>query len=82
MRLLPEYELERFYLQRRLELIDILQDLAEQQFYVDDPDEVMNPDDHKLMMLKKYYSDVLNPCDVEKKLKKIYPPEQYAPKKD
>jgi hypothetical protein len=82
MRLLPEYELEKFYLLRRLELIDLLQDLAEQEFYKEDPDEVMTPDDHKLTMLKKYYSSVLNPCDVAETLKKIYPPEQYAPKKD
>lgn len=79
MRLLPEYELEKFYLLRRLELIDLLQDLAEQEFYKDDPDEVMTPDDHKLVMLKKYYSSVLNPCDVAETLKSIYPTHIYAP---
>jgi hypothetical protein len=82
MRLLPEYELEKFYLLRRLELIDLLQDLAEQEFYKEDPEEVMTPEDHKLTMLKKYYSSVLNPCDVETTLRSIYPDHLYAPKKD
>ena len=82
MRLLPEYELERFYLQRRLELLDLFQDLAEQEFYQDDPDEMMKENDHRLTLIKKYYASVLNPCDVAETLKKIYTPAQYEAKKD
>lgn len=82
MRLLPDFELERFYLLRRIELIDTLQDFAQDEFYKDDPEEFMNKDDIKIKLLTKYYADVLNPCDVEKTLKRIYPSHLYAPKEE
>ena len=40
----------------------------------------MSVDDPKLNFLRKEFSDVLDPVDVEEGLKKIYPEHLYKPK--
>lgn len=66
--------------ERRLQLLDILDDFARNAFY--DEDYKMKEDDPKLIILKKQFADVLNPIDVEKALKIIYPANQYGPEKE
>ena len=61
--------------ERRLQLLDILDDFARNAFY--DEDYTMKEDDPRLVILKKQFADVLNPIDVEKALKEIYPPHLY-----
>jgi uncharacterized membrane protein len=41
----------------------------------------MKEDDPKIIMLRKQFADVLNPADVEKSLKEIYPEHLYKDEK-
>lgn len=79
MRLLHDHELEKFYLLRRIELIDLLQGMAENEFYKDDSAEFMQPDDPKIDTIAKYYAAVANPYELNETLKSIYKPETYGP---
>lgn len=73
-----EHSLEEYWLRKRIELLEHLDNLAQEAYY--DQDFNMNEDDPKLIMLKKHYKDVANPCDVTEVLKSIYPPHLYEPK--
>ena len=73
--LLSHYYKEKMLYKRRLQLLDILDDFARTAFY--DEDYTMKEDDPRLVILKKQFADVLNPIDVEKALKEIYPPHLY-----
>jgi hypothetical protein len=77
--LLKHHALEEHYLRRRLELLEYLDSFARDELYNDDPETMMKPDDPKLVILSREYSDVLNPVDLEKTLKEIYPTHLYAP---
>jgi hypothetical protein len=68
---LSHYYQEKALYERRLQLLDILDDIARDAFY--DEDFTIQKDDPKISVLRKQFADVLNPCDVEKELKEIYP---------
>lgn len=77
---LSHYYQEKALYERRLQLLDILDDFARTAFY--DDDFSMKEDDPKMTILRNQFADVLNPCDVEKTLKKIYPDHLYSPKQN
>ena len=74
---LSHYQKEKVLYERRLQLLEILDDLARNTFY--DADYSMNDDDPKLVILRKEFADVLNPVNIEDELKKIYPDHLYRP---
>lgn len=74
---LSNYYKEKALYERRLQLLEILDDFARTAFY--DEDFRMKEDDPKMIILRKQFTDVLNPCDVEKELKEIYPDHLYRP---
>lgn len=74
---LSHYYKEKALYERRLKLLDILDDFARTAFY--DEDYSMKDDDLKLVILRKEFADVLNPVNVEEELKKIYPERLYRP---
>lgn len=76
---LDTYYKEKALYERRLQLLDILDDFARDAFY--DEDCTMNEDDPKMDMLRKQFADVLNPVNVEEELKRIYPTHLYRPNK-
>lgn len=75
--LLDTYYKEKALYERRLQLLDILDDFAREAFYQEDF--TMDKEDYRLVTLRKEFADVLNPVDVEIALKKIYPDRLYAP---
>lgn len=77
MKPIREQAIERFWLERRLELLDILDNFAEQVFYTDSDQDIINENDRRLEMLKNHYRDVLNPHDLAETIKKIYPSNTY-----
>ncbi len=76
---LSHYQKEKVLYERRLQLLEILDDL-ENDFY--GADYSMNDDAIKLVILRKEFADVLNPVNVEEELKKIYPEHLYSPRKN
>lgn len=79
MTFIREHALERFWLERRLECLSLLDDFANQEFYNDDAENIMSPDDPKLIMMRKHYRDVINPYELNETIKAIYPSHQYGP---
>lgn len=76
---IKEHSLEEHYLRRRLDLLEQLDSFARDEFYNNDPEDRMSPDDTRLVLLRKHYCDVLNPYELNRTLKKIYPKHQYGP---
>ncbi len=76
--LIREHALEEYWLSKRIELLHRLDDLAEEAFQNNDLS--MTENDPRIVTLRKQYADVINPVDVEKMLKSIYPRHLYAPK--
>ena len=74
---LSHYYKERSLYDRRVQLLDILDNFAREAF--DDEDFSMKEDDPRMINLRREFSDVLNPVDVEKSLKEIYPERLYTP---
>ena len=74
---LSHYYKERSLYDRRVQLLDILDNFAREAF--DDEDFSMKEDDPRMIILRREFSDVLNPVDVEKSLKEIYPERLYTP---
>lgn len=74
---LSHYYKEKMLYERRLQLLEILDDFTREAFY--DADYAMDKNDTKIIMLRKQFADVLNPVDVEKSLKEIYPEHLYKP---
>ena len=72
---LSHYYKEKMLYERRLQLLDMLDDFAREAFY--DEEYTMDGNDPKIIMLRKQFADVLNPADVEKSLKEIYPEHLY-----
>ena len=72
---LSHYYKERSLYDRRFQLLDILDNFAREVF--DDKDFIMKEDDLRMIILRREFSDVLNPVDVEKALKEIYPERPY-----
>ena len=73
---LSNYYKERSLYDRRVQLLDILDSFAREAF--DDEDFSMKEDDPRMIILRREFSDVLNPVDVEKALKEIYPTHLYS----
>ncbi len=69
--LIKYHDLESYYLNRRLELLGIMDQFAQEAFH---DDEFEMPDNHpKIKMLQEQYSDVMDPESLCETLKKIYP---------
>ena len=77
MKPIREHALERFWLERRLELLDILDNFSEEVFYSEVAEDVIKQDDKRFEILKTHYRDVLNPGDLAETIKKIYPSHLY-----
>ncbi len=69
--LIKHHDLEAYYLQRRLDLLHMLDEFAHNAF--NEEDFVMDDDHWKIEMLKREYSDVIDPENLCSTLKKIYP---------
>jgi hypothetical protein len=69
--LIKHHALEAYYLQRRLELLTILDQFATRAF--EEEDFFMDDDHWQIKLLEKEYSDVMNPEDLCLTLKRIYP---------
>ena len=68
---IKHHSLEAYYLTRRLELLNILDQFANEAFIEED---FMMDDDHwKLQMLKNEYSDVIDLENLCSTLRRIYP---------
>ena len=70
------HDLETYYLNRRLELLQRLDSYAEQALYEEDFDE--NSIAPAIGMLKREYADVIDPENLCQTLKKIYPDELFG----
>ena len=70
------HDLETYYLNRRLELLQRLDAYAEQALYEKDFDE--NSLAPAIEMLKREYADVIDPENLCQTLKKIYPDELFG----
>ena len=69
-------DLETYYLNRRLELLQRLDDYAEQTLH--DEDFEMNDLNPVIKMLRREYADVIDPENLCQTLKKIYPDELFG----
>lgn len=69
--LIKHHDLEGHYLRRRLDLLNILDQFAHDAF--NEEDFTMDDDHWKLEMLKREYSDVIDPEDLCQTLRRIYP---------
>ena len=78
---LKNHSIEEHYLRRRLELLDILDNFARDEFYNTDTEDRMTPDDIRFVLLRKQYCDVINPYELNETLKSIYPAKEYGPEK-
>ncbi len=74
---LSHYYKERSLYDRRVQLLDILDNFAREAF--DNEDFSMKEDDPRMIILRREFANVLNPVDVEKALKEIYPERLYTP---
>ena len=72
MSLIKEHALERFWLERRLEYLNILDDFAEHAFQYHDCEADMSDKDPKLTMLRDYYKEVVGPVQLAETISKIY----------
>lgn len=87
--MIRDQALEKFWLERRLELISKLNDLAHDNFFYgdygdesDSDESVSKYDDRKSAILQSEYADVWTPYDLERTLKKVHSPHNYGgPKK-
>ena len=70
------HSLETYYLNRRLELLQRLDDYAEQTLH--DEDFEMNDLNPVIKMLRREYADVIDPENLCQTLKKIYPDELFG----
>jgi hypothetical protein len=79
--IIREHDIERFWLERRLELLSILDSHANEAF--NDSKSELNIDDPRFTMLRKQYADVLEPYSLSETIRKIYPEHLYGkiPKK-
>ena len=69
--LIKYHDLEVYYLQRRIELIQILNNFASQSF--EEEDFHMEDDHWQLQILRREYSDVIDPENLCQTLQRIYP---------
>ena len=69
--LIKYHDLEAYYLQRRLELLHQLDQFANEVF--ENEDYQLDDNDPKIEILRKEYSDVIDPENLCLTLKRIYP---------
>jgi hypothetical protein len=69
--LIKYHDLEAYYLQRRLELLHLLDQFANEAF--ENEDYQVEDSDPKIEILRKEYSDIIDPENVCLTLRKIYP---------
>lgn len=69
-----DYEKERRILERRLELLDILNDVIRRDIAQGVPTDLESAE---LKHISKEFEGVLNPCDVCDRIKDIYKPEHF-----
>lgn len=69
--LIKYHDLEAYYLQRRLELLHQLDQFANEAF--ENEDYQVEDSDPKIEILRKEYSDVIDPENLCLTLRKIYP---------
>lgn len=74
--IVKHHDLEAHYLNRRLELLNRLNDYVEQSLY--DESFEMNDFHPVIEMLKQQYSDVIDPENLCKTLKRIYPEDMFG----
>lgn len=77
MRIIREHALERFWLERRLELLDVLDNISERVFWENEESDVSKEDSPQIRLLENHYRDVLNPGDLLAALKTIYKEDMY-----
>ncbi len=68
--LIREHALEKYWLERRLELLDLLDSYAQETIY--DKDNEMTENDPRFQIIKKHYRDVINPGDLCDTIRSIY----------
>ncbi len=73
--LIREHALERYWLERRLELLEILDDYAED--VLNNQGVKITENDKKIQLIIKHYRDVINPGDLADTIKSLYAPEYY-----
>ncbi len=74
--LIKYHDLETYYLHRRLDLLSRLNEYAEQSLHDQDfDDDSLHP---AIEILKKQYSDVIDPENLNRTLKRIYPKHLYG----
>ena len=69
--LIKYHDLEAYYLQRRLELLHLLDQFANEA--LENEDYQVEDSDPKIEILRKEYSDIIDPENVCLTLRKIYP---------
>jgi hypothetical protein len=69
------HEKERRVLERRLELLDILDDIVRRGIHRGETTDVEGPE---VQHIKMEFKEVLNPCDVCDRIKEIYNPEHFG----
>lgn len=74
--IIKHHDLEVYYLQRRLDLLQMLDQFANEA--LEDEDFHMENDHWKMEILKKEYSDVIDPENLCQTLKRIYPDHLFA----
>ena len=78
MSFIREHALERFWLERRLSLLNLLDSLAEEHYYAECEEDSPKENSHKMMLIRNHYRDVLDPANVADTIKKIYPAKNYG----
>jgi hypothetical protein len=68
-------ERERRVLERRLELLEILDNIVRRDIHRGESTDVDGPE---VRHLTKEFKEVLNPCDVCERIKEIYKPEHFG----
>ena len=74
--LIKHHDLEAYYLQRRLELLQILDGFANDVLF--NREEELDDNHPKIQLLRKEYSDVIDPENLCLTIKKIYPDHLYS----
>jgi hypothetical protein len=70
--ILKLHDLEAYYLRRRLEFLETMNSFAHQS--LQDEDFNVQDDDWRIEILEREFSDVSDPSNLCKTLKRIYPP--------
>ena len=74
--LIKHHDHEAYYLQRRLELLQILDGFANDVLF--NGEEELNDNHPKIQLLSKEYSDVIDPESLCQTIKRIYPDHLYS----